>query len=154
MGRLADVLLNTALVVAGLLVLVLLYGLAARTFTPHPDAGREAAPEGLIGDVVQVEVRNGAGTSGLAATLTRYLRRRGFDVIESGNYSSFDIDSTFVVDRIGDGAAAGRVADAVGVDAARVRVDTAGGRFLDASIVIGRDYAAFPPFQADSLLAP
>jgi hypothetical protein len=152
MGRLADAFLNVALVAAGLLVLVLLYGLAARTFTSRPDPVPEAAPEALTGDVIQVEVRNGAGTSGLAAVLTRHLRRQGFDVIESGNFSSFDVDSTFVVDRIGDGAAAGRVADAVGVPPARVRVDTAGGRFLDVSIVIGRDYAAFAPFQADSLI--
>ena len=148
MPRLADALLNVALAAAGLVVLVLLYGLVARTFTPRTDPRRAANPESLLGDVIQVEVRNGAGEGGLAGTLTTYLRRRGFDVIESGNHSSFDVDSSFVVDRVGNPAAAARVAAAVGVPPSRIRQDTAQRRFLDVSVVIGRDYPALPAFSA------
>lgn len=146
-SRFRNALLNTVLLAAGLAVLVLLYGLAARTFTPRTAPAREANPEHLLGDVIQVEVRNGAGESGLAGTMTRYLRQRGFDVVESGNHSSFDVAESFVVDRVGNGRAARRVAAALALAAERIRTDTTNQRYLDVSIIVGRDYAALPPFS-------
>src|SRR5690606_41590127 len=65
MSRVANALLNAALFGAGLAVLVLLYGLATRTFTPRTAPVREATTAALEGDVIQVEVRNGAGEAGL-----------------------------------------------------------------------------------------
>ena len=145
-SRFSNILLNVALVGAGLAVLVLLYGLATRTFTPRTDPVREDNPSALLGDVIQIEVRNGVGEAGLAATVTQFLRRRGFDVVESGNYTSFDQEETIVVDRIGNPEAAARVASALGLSADRVRDDPRDDLFLDASVVIGRDYRTLPPF--------
>ena len=147
MSRTANVFLNVALFGAGLLVLVLLYGLATRTFTPRTAPVRDENPAALPGDVIQIEVRNGAGESGLAATLTRYLRRRGFDVVASGNWTAFDEPETLVIDRIGNPEAAARVANALGLDADRVRATPDTSLLLDASVVIGRDYHTLPPFQ-------
>ncbi len=146
-SRLTNALLNVALLGAGLAVLVLLFGLAARTFTPRTAPVREENPAQLMGDVIQVEVRNGAGQAGLAGTVTRYLRRRGFDVVESGNYRSFDEPVTFVIDRVGNPEACRRLANALGLPPDRIREDLRPDLFLDASVVIGRDYASLPPFR-------
>jgi hypothetical protein len=79
--------------------------------------------------------------------MTRYLRRRGFDVVESGNWSSFDQQETVVLDRAGNPEAAQRVAHALGLPRERVHEEPRDDLFLDASVVIGRDYHALPPFQ-------
>ena len=154
-SRFANALLNVALLGGGLAVLVLLYGLAARTFlTPRTDPARDLPPDSsaatsaqLLGDVIQVEVRNGVGESGLAEAVTRYLRRRGFDVVESGNWASFDEAETVVIDRVGNPEAARRVAQALGLPRERVREERHAELYLDASVVIGRDYHTLPPFQ-------
>lgn len=154
MSRVANVLLNVALFGAGLAVLVLLYGLATRTFSPRADPAREDPPRfsgadstAFPGDVIQVEVRNGAGEAGLAAVLTRYLRRQGFDVVASGNHTAFDEAETVVLDRIGNPEAAARVANALGLPSDRVREERREGLLLDASVIIGRDYHTLPAFQ-------
>src|SRR5690606_30049775 len=150
MSRVANALLNVALFGAGLAVLVLLYGLATRTFTPRTAPVRPEAPAALEGDVIQVEVRNGAGEAGLAAVMTRYLRRRGFDVVESGNWTSFDEAETLIIDRIGNPEAAARVANALGLPRERIREERRDDLFLDASVVIGHDFPTLPPFQNPS----
>ncbi|HLT46552.1 MAG TPA: LytR C-terminal domain-containing protein [Rubricoccaceae bacterium] len=151
MTRTANAFLNVALFGAGLAVLVLLYGLATRTFTEHTgpadDQAREQARAELGGDRIQVEVRNGAGASGLAAAMTHYLRRQGFDVVASGNWTSFDQQETVVIDRIGNPEAAARVAEALGLPRERVREERREDLLLDASVVIGHDYHTLPPFQ-------
>src|SRR5690606_41535673 len=105
------------------------------------------SPTALEGDVIQVEVRNGAGEAGLAATVTRYLRRRGFDVVESGNWTAFDEAETIIIDRIGNPEAVARVANALGLPRERIREDLRDDLFLDASVVIGHDFPTLPPFQ-------
>lgn len=139
--------LNAALVGLTLVVLVLLYGLASRFLSPRVDAGREANPTGLIGQVIQVEVRNGCGVAGLAGETTRYLRRKGFDVVEVGDYTSFDEPHSLVIDRVGDPEAARKVAAAMGIPEAHIVEDIQLDLYLDASVVIGRDYAALIPFR-------
>ncbi len=154
--------LNVALVVVGLGVLVLLYGFVTGSVLPGGvfggsggDAARPARTEarasssGATGEIVQVAVRNGSGAPGIAAQTTRYLRAQGFDVVEAGNHSSFDEPRSFVVDRVGDLDAARRVAAALGIPEERVRQDLQPEYYLDASVVLGRDYAALRPFQDD-----
>jgi NADPH-dependent 2,4-dienoyl-CoA reductase/sulfur reductase-like enzyme len=101
----------------------------------------EAAPRG---DVIQVEVLNGAGVAGLAAEGTRFLRSRGFDVVLQGNHPPSD--RTRIIDRIGDPEPARRVAAALGVDVERVESDVDPSRDLDVSVVLGADHAELPPF--------
>ena len=142
----AGALLNLALVVCGVLALALLYALANRFFAPRADAVREANPAQLQGDIIQVEVRNGCGDAGLAATATEYLRGQGFDVVESGNVLGFGVEATEVIDRIGDRAAALKVAASIGLPEDRVREERRD-FYLDASVVLGCDYATLRPFE-------
>lgn len=140
-------LLNVSLVVLGLATLILIYALAARFLFPRTDPMREANPAGLVGEYIQVEVRNGCGVSGLAGRMTKYLRRHGFDVVEVGDHTSFDEPYSYVVDRVGDLEAARKVALALGIPETRVRQEIRPEYFLDATIVIGKDYASLRPFR-------
>jgi len=145
--RIANGLLNTALLALGFGVMVLVYSLVIRTTTSSPDPSRSSNPTQLVGDIIQVEVRNGAGVDHLAAETTQFLRDRGFDVVEVGNASSFGRDSSVVVDRVGDLDSARKVARALGLPDTRVTQDIRADYYLDASVIIGRDYETLRPFQ-------
>lgn len=143
-----NLLLNAGLLVGGILVIVLLYGLVSRYVLPRTDATRPSNPAELVGDIIQVEVRNGCGVDGLAATATRFLRQHRFDVVEVGNHSSSDVEKTIVIDRVGNLEAARRVALVLGLPEDRVQQDIQLDYYLDASVILGKDYAALKPFAA------
>ncbi|HMB94035.1 MAG TPA: LytR C-terminal domain-containing protein [Rhodothermales bacterium] len=146
---LGTVLFNLMLVVLGLVVVVLLYAFVSSSFTSTPDPTRDANPGDLVGDIIQVEVRNGCGVTGLAAEMTQFLRGEGFDVVEVGDYTSFNEPKTLVIDRVGNLEAARQVAASLGLPEDRVIQDIRQDYFLDASVVIGQDYATIPPFAGD-----
>lgn len=148
-SRWSGFLMNSALAVLALILMVLVYGLATRFFTPRVDPVREANPAQLVGEIIQVEVRNACGISGLAAETTMFLRRHGFDVVEVGDYSSFDEEHSLVIDRVGDLASAMKVAHAMGIREDRVVQDIRLDYYLDASVVIGKDYENLRPFSKD-----
>jgi len=126
---------------------VLLYALGVRLLAPRVDPVREANPAHLVGDIIQLEVRNGCGVDGVAARTTRYLRAHGFDVVEVGDYTSFDVPYSMVIDRVGDLEAARKVAAVLGIPEERVRQQIQPDLFLDASVIIGKDYAQLAPFR-------
>ncbi len=140
-------LLNAAIAAAAVVVIVLVYGLATRAFVPRTDPIRVENPGELLGDRIQVEVRNGVGESGLASTATQYLRSRGFDVVENGNHSEFGVDSSFVIDRVGNSGAAQRVAAALGLSIDRIQEDIREDYYLDVSVILGGDYQSLEPFE-------
>lgn len=145
--RLSGIAMNTVLAVLGVLVIFLVFGLVTRFFAPRADPVRDANPAQLVGEIIQVEVRNGCGVTGLAARTTMYLRRHGFDVVEVGDYRSFDEERSKVIDRVGDLASAMKVATVLGIPEEQVEQDIRLDYFLDATIVIGKDYATLRPFD-------
>ncbi|WP_143149549.1 LytR C-terminal domain-containing protein [Rhodothermus profundi] len=126
---------------------ILLYALGVRLLAPRVDPVREKNPARLVGDIIQLEVRNGCGVDGVAAQATRYLRRHGFDVVEVGDHTSFDVPYSLVIDRVGDLEAARKVAAVLGIPEDRVRQQIRPDLFLDASVIIGKDYAQLAPFR-------
>ncbi|MCB0745298.1 MAG: LytR C-terminal domain-containing protein, partial [Ignavibacteriae bacterium] len=64
---------------------------------------------------------------------------------EIGNYISFDVDETFVIDRIGNKANAFKVAEALGIENVKVIQQLNDNYFLDVSLVIGKDYYKLKP---------
>jgi hypothetical protein len=151
-ARAGDLLLNVALVAAGVLVLALLYSLGTRVLTPRTVPVRAADP--LVAteatpDPIQVEVRNASGTDGAAARTMAYLRRRGFDVIEVGNAPLQPL-STVVV-RAGTEAYARNVAGALGIDPSQIATE---GPHLDydpdVAVYIGQDISELTPFAGES----
>jgi hypothetical protein len=64
-----------------------------------------------------------------------------------GNYKSFDIDETLVVDRSGNMANAKKVAKALGIKEANVIQQVNKDYFLDVSLIIGKDYIKLNPLK-------
>ncbi len=143
----SDRFLNLALVAAGLLAILLLYAFGTRVLAPRVDPHREANVPDLVGEIIQVEVRNGCGVADLAGIATQFLRRNGFDVVETGNYERTDVQFSKVVDRIGDVESALKVARMMGIPEQRVEQEVREDFFLDASVIIGHDYKSLRPFR-------
>ncbi len=99
-------------------------------------------------DIYQVEIRNGVGVQGAAEQMRTYLRSKGYDVVEVGNHSSFDVEQTIIVDRIGNLSISNEVASSLGLSSDRIQQDIRSEFHLDASIIIGKDYGMIPPFTA------
>lgn len=83
---------------------------------------------------------NGCGVSGAADTFTDSLRAKGIDVVNTGNYRSFDIDNTIVIDRSGKMENAKYVAELLGIDDKQVIRQINKNYFLDVCVIIGKDY--------------
>ena len=149
-SRIGGWLLSLGLAVAGVLALVLLYSFATRFLAPDTSPVRTANPTGLLGDIVQVEVLNGCGEPGIAGRVTQFLRDHDFDVVNSGNYVDFEQAQSLVIDRVGNREAALRVAAILGIDEAYVREETGEGYYVDASVVLGRDYPSLRAFSEDA----
>jgi len=132
-------LLHAALGFLSILLLILLVALFTRIIYPRIVAERTEVSL-LLSEVIQVEVRNGCGIPGLANRFTSVLRQNGFDVVESGNFDTFDVTRSFVVDRSGNLDNARRVARALGLSDDRIIREISPDFYLDATIVIGSDY--------------
>lgn len=132
--------LNAAIGFLSLLLFLLLFGLFTRIIYPRIQNQRAEEQPQLIGDIIQIEVLNGCGVSGLANRFTSALRKNGFDVVETGNFDNFDMQKTIVISRTFNTDNAKRVAEALGVDTKNILVEASEDFYLDATIVIGSDY--------------
>jgi len=98
------------------------------------------------GDRVRVEVLNGGGRSGMAREAMDRLRNRGFDVVYWGNASSFGLDSSVVLDRVGRVDFAQSVGEALGISGVRTEPDSS--LLLDVSVVLGQDWEPVSTVEA------
>ena len=96
---------------------------------------------------IQVEVLNGCGLSGTADKFTDYLRLHHFDVVQIGNYISYDIEKSIVIDRTGNMINAFKVADSLGINHKNVVQQMSNKYFLDVSLIIGKDFNSLKPYQ-------
>lgn len=103
-----------------------------------------------VGNTLQIDVQNGCGTSGAAEVFTDYLRTQGFDVVEMGNFSSQDIKTSMVIDRAGNMRNAKRVAQSLGIPEKYVIQQMNKNYFLDATVVVGKDFADLVPYKLKS----
>lgn len=136
--------LNILIAVLGVVLVILLSALWTRLASPRIEAGREGSPDewALVAQTIQVEVRNGCGVPGVAGRFTERLRKFGFDVVESGNFETFDIPRSLVIDRSGNLEHAKRVAAALGIPEEQVIQEISPDFFLDATVVIGADFSS------------
>lgn len=98
-------------------------------------------------EIIQVEVLNGCGISGVADMFTDYLRGQNFDVVNIDNYVSFDINESMVIDRIGNIANAKKVAESLNINKKNVIQQLNDDYFLDVTIIIGKDYYKLKPLK-------
>lgn len=101
----------------------------------------------LPGERIQINVLNGSGRMRLAQTFTDYLRARKFDVVQMDNYKDSTVPRTFIIDRVGDSSAAQKIAYALGVDDSMIRRQIDTEEYVNADLVIGRDYPSLNPMK-------
>jgi hypothetical protein len=152
-GRPADIkssttnlFLNIAVFLLFAVIVFMLYSIYIKL--SNSSAGKhDEADNQKSSDIIQVEVLNGCGVSGVSNRFTDFLRTNNFDVVNIGNYIRFDMDETILIDRIGNKANAYKVAEALGVKKENVIQQLNNDYFLDVSIVIGRDYYTLKPLK-------
>ena len=98
--------------------------------------------------LVRVQILNGCGIKGAAADVTESLRNAmgdtfQFDVVDQGNFATFDVTETLVLDRGESMAAARIVAEIIGVDSEHVLHQNLMENVLDieVSVLLGSDFA-------------
>jgi hypothetical protein len=139
------ILFNGVILVLSLVVGYLAYSLVDRTIIAPPvDPMREDVNPG---EVIQIDVLNGCGVDGAASVFTSYLRGRGYDVVEMRNYKTFDVVHSLVIDRKGNLETAKKVAYALGVREDNIVQQLNADYYVDASIVIGKDYKSLKPYH-------
>lgn len=131
---------NIALGFLSVIFIVLLSALVVRVIYPRIQAERSDDRSLLISNIIQIQVLNGCGISGVATTFTNKLRQSGFDVVETGNFEVFDVEQSFVIDRSGNLENARKVARALGISENLIIREVSPGFYLDATVVIGLDY--------------
>ncbi len=136
------------LIVLLLAVILLLTALINRLFIAPPVESSSEVEKGgrTIIKAIQIEILNATDSSGLAATAKKYMDDRGFDIVEIGNFKN-KIDKTFIVDRMGDRETAEKVAYAFGLPDSLISSKIDSSLSLSASVIIGKDFYKYKPFQ-------
>jgi len=129
----------TASVILAVFAVFLLFSVLNKTGIINTDDNKTIKPQN-VQQLIQVEVLNGCGVTGVGDGLTDILRAKGIDVVKTGNYHSFDIENTFIIDRLGKTETANRVADSLNLDKKFIITEKNKRYFLDLTIVIGKDY--------------
>lgn len=97
--------------------------------------------------VIKVEVLNGCGESRIAKKVTDYLRQRDIDVVSFGNYKTFDISETLVIERSDNSLVNAKiVGKIIGVEEDRMFPQISPQRQLDVTIIIGKNYLQLKAF--------
>lgn len=131
----------TAITILIVIILFLAYSLAVKIW-PNKLDDSVGNVEGKA-KILQLEVLNGCGIAGAGDVITNFLRQKGFDVISTGNYQTFDMDETIIIDRIGIINNGFKVADSLGITRKNVISQVNRSLLLDVSIIIGKDFNSF-----------
>ena len=133
--------LNLLLVVVAAFVFYQVYEL---TFSSNGtgDRPRTSVSESSVPpkNVVQIDVLNGCGVSGSGQRMTSFLRAAGYDVVDMGNYKTFDVKQSLVIDRSGNADVAKKIAADLGIDPKNVVQEISPEYFVTASVVLGKDF--------------
>jgi hypothetical protein len=101
---------------------------------------------------IQIEVLNGCGVNGIAKIFQAYLRKQGFDVVNTENYMvdgkrSWDIQQSMIIDHIGDSEQAQAIARSLGIAEDKIIDKKIPNPIYDMSVVIGKDYKNLSALQ-------
>ena len=138
--------LNIAIFVLASVIIYMLYSIFIKVSNNiHPSNYQNN--EQTTSNIIQIEILNGCGVVGISDRFTDYLRSNSYDVVKTGNYFSFNVDESLVIDRIGNMVNAYKVAKSLGIKNENVIQQLNKEYFLDVSVVIGRDYFNLTPFK-------
>ena len=86
----------------------------------------------------------------MADELTDYLREKGFDVVNVGNYRSFEIENSIVIDRTGKLYNAHLISNSIGLKTSNIIQQINREYLLDVTIILGKDYSQLSPLKKRS----
>lgn len=142
-----NLLLNIIIFVLMVVVIYLSYSIYIKLKLDTAEEIVQNVNKDVPSEIIQIEVLNGCGVSGLADRFTDYLRSKGYDVVNKGNYIQFDIEKTIVIDRIGNKANAEVIASSLGVNKNSIITQINEDYFLDVSVILGADYYQLTPLK-------
>jgi len=96
----------------------------------------------------QIDVQNGCGVEDVAFQITQYLRAKGFDVIDYGNYGT-TVKESFIIDHVGKPDTARLIAKVLGIDERKI-IRSKSKYYNEFTVVIGMDYIMLKPFKNKS----
>lgn len=138
---------NGILTALGIFTVVLFISFLHRIFiSPSVDPYVNQETTSKKKEVIQINVLNACGVDGLASKAKEYLRQRGFDVVEIGNYSEV-LNHSVICDRIGDLKSADKVAYAMGIPNKAIVSQVDSSLYIRASVIIGNDFFELKPFN-------
>lgn len=142
----ANIFLNVTIVLLGILILYMSYSIVSKVVKGRSEE-RSEVNTSVASNIIQVEVLNGCGVSGVGDRFTDFLRNRKIDVVNVSNYTSFDVEKTMVIDRTGNMANAQRVAEMLGISQPNIIQQLNDDYFLEVSLIIGKDFKKLKPFN-------
>jgi len=99
---------------------------------------------------IKIEVLNGCGEKGLAAVASKFLRMNKLDVVRTDNAENHEYHNTIIIQRNENIESLDMVTNSFGIsntDKERVKIipdETLG---VDVTVILGKDYRSFPPFN-------
>lgn len=142
----ANFLLNVSILLLAVVIIYMGYSIYLKV--SHRKADESAGHNTqAASDIIQAEVLNGSGVSGVADKFTDFMRTNNFDVVKTGNYISSDVDESMVISRTENMANAYKVAKALHIKNENVIQQLNKDYFLDVSVVVGRDYFNLAPYK-------
>lgn len=145
-------LLNITIIILGVICVYLIFSLVTSTFLNKSKTVKDVKDSTKTTVTnqpnlsIQVDVQNGTGENRIGAIFRDYLKKKGYDVVNLDNYKSNDVDKTIIIDRTGDTRKAQRIAEVLGVSGRNIIQQINRDLYLDATIVIGKDYTELKPY--------
>ncbi len=140
--------LNISIILITALCIYLAYSMIMNTTGSRGDNLSDTAKKQITNQPnlsIQINILNATGENRIGARFRDYLKAKGFDVVDMGNYKA-EVEKTIVLDVIGDIRKAKRVADAVGISHRNVVQQLDKTKYIDATVIIGKDYTELKPF--------
>ena len=133
---------NLFLIISNLILSILILFLGYSLLSKLKVFGENSEIDNLVKHKknMQIEVLNGCGVDGVADMFTDSLRKKNFDVVNMGNYRSYYIDNSIVIDRTGNIINAEYLAEVIGINKKQVIQQKNKNYFLDVTLIIGKDY--------------
>ena len=140
-----NLVLNSSIIVLIIINILLIITLLKNlSFNSNAD---ESAIADSLKPRIQVEVLNGCGGSGKAEILTNFLRSKGIDVVNLGNYRSFEIEKSIIISRNNKIRSAEKVASSLGLNESSIITQTNPDYMLDITLILGKDYNKLIPLN-------
>lgn len=139
-----NIFLNVVMFFLAAIIIYLVYSIFIKISGNNPVTKEEKL---TASEIIQVEVLNGCGISGVADRFTDFLRNNNFDVVNVSNYITRDISNTLVIDRRGNMANAVKTARMLGVKPDHVIQQINEDYFVDVTVVVGKDCNILTPLK-------